>query len=97
MVAAERRIHLMELETMVDHVHLLVRSETAEDLSRNLKLLKGRSAYEVFKAFPELKLDAHVNSLWQDGFMSRVVPGEQVAIVRRYIQTQDERLDSYVR
>ena len=96
-VASERALRLLEMESMVDHMHLLLDAESAIDLSRALKLLKGRSAYEVFRAFPELKHDAHVNSLWQDGFKSRTVPPAQLEIVARYIRTQDQRLEKYER
>jgi putative transposase len=96
-VAAERGIKLVECETMVDHAHLLLETDSDSRLSWQLKLLKGRSAYEVFHAYPELKLDAGVNSLWQDGFESRIVPSDQLSTVRRYIQTQDERLTKYER
>ena len=88
---------MLELETMVDHVHILLDAPTSSDLSWSLKLMKGRSAYEVFRAFPELKLDAGINSLWQKSFNSRIVPPGQVSIVRRYIRTQDKRLEKYER
>ena len=45
-----------------DHTHLLLEAESGTRLSCLMKLLKGRSAYEVFHSFPELKLDAGVNS-----------------------------------
>jgi REP element-mobilizing transposase RayT len=79
---------------MVDHVHLLLAAESAAELSWHLKLLKGRSSYEVSKAYPEVKLDAHTNALWQVSFNSRVVPDDQLATVRNYIRTQDQRLEN---
>jgi putative transposase len=96
-VASDRGIDLLECELMPDHVHLLLRAESAGQLSWSLKLLKGRSAYEVFRAFHELQTDTHTNSLWQDGFRSRPVPLEQVEVVSRYIRTQDQRLEKYER
>ena len=96
-VATEKRIELLECETMVDHVHLLLAAASATELSWHLKLLKGRSSYEVFKAYPEVKLDAQTNALWQVSFNSRVVPDDQVATVRHYIRTQDQRLEKYER
>jgi putative transposase len=94
-VAATRQINVLELETMVDHVHILMEATTSSDLSWSLKLMKGRAAYEVFRSFPELKLDAGINSLWQKSFNSRIVPPAQLPIVKRYIQTQDQRLEKY--
>jgi putative transposase len=97
LVASERGIIIRALETMVDHVHVLLEAESAGDLSWYLKLLKGRSAYEVFRTFPELKIDAGVDSLWQKSFKTRVVPEEQVKTVAHYIVTQDQRLEKYER
>jgi len=96
-VAATKQINVIELETMIDHVHILLEAPTSSDLSWSLKLIKGRVAYEVFRSFPERKLDAHVNSLWQKGFNSRIVPPGQVPIVRRYTRTQDQRLEKHER
>ena len=96
-VANEKDITLVEYETMIDHVHMLIDVQEAAFLPQAMKLLKGRSAYEVFRAYPDVKLDAGVNSLWQDGYKSRIVPPQEVGIVRRYIRTQDERLEKYDR
>ena len=52
---------------MVDHVHLML-STRPQELSRQLKLLKGISARRLFQEFLDLKLDAHADHLWQRGF-----------------------------
>lgn len=96
-VAVEKGINLVEVETMVDHVHILLVADNHPDLSWRMKLLKGRSAYELVRAFPEIKLDAWVNSFWQTSFNARLVPENQTEIVSRYIRTQGERLEQYVR
>jgi putative transposase len=96
-VALERAINIIEYETMVDHMHMLLEARSDGELSWFMKLLKGRSSYEVFRSFPELKVDAGINSLWQDSFNSRLVPPSQITTVRKYIHTQDERLEKYER
>lgn len=96
-VAIEKGIALVEYETVVDHVHMLLKIPSAAVLPETMRLLKGRAAYEVFRAYPDVKLDAGVNSLWQDSYNSRIVPPTQVGVVRRYIRTQDERLEKYER
>ncbi|MBI1886487.1 MAG: transposase [Chloroflexi bacterium] len=60
-----------------------------------MKLLKGRSSYELFRQMPEIKTDAKENSSWQRGFAAREVPEPQIETVRRYIRTQDQRLEKY--
>jgi REP element-mobilizing transposase RayT len=96
-IARDRGIALLECQAVVDHVHMLVVSESAAELSWTLKLLKGRSSYELSRRFPELKLDGQVSSIWQRGFGKRVVAPCEVEGVRRYIQTQDQRLAKYER
>jgi REP element-mobilizing transposase RayT len=96
-VAGEKGISLLECQPMVDHVHLLVEAGSDEELSWTMKLLKGRSSYELFRGLPELKLDASENSFWQRSFAARLVPGNQIERVRQYIRTQDERLEKYER
>lgn len=92
--AREHGIDLLECETMPDHVHMLLQLEDMS-LVWAMKLLKGRSAYEVLRRFPELKLDAHTNALWQRGYGAKPVPEAALATVRHYIRTQDERLEKY--
>ena len=96
-VAREKGIRLIEHETLIDHVHMLVDVANDSELSQAMKLIKGRSAYELFREFPEVKLDAQVNSFWQRSFNARIVPPEQASVVQRYIQTQDQRLEKYER
>ena len=95
--ALEKGSRLLECEPMVDHVHLLLKASGKAELPWLMKLLKSRSAYELFKAEPELKLDFGTNSLWQTSFNARMVSQSQVATVRRYIRTQDQRLEKYER
>jgi len=95
--AREKSIKLLECQPMVDHVHMLVGASSAEELSWLMKLLKGRSSYEVFRRYPDLKLDAAVISFWQRGFGACAVPETELDTVRQYIRTQDERLEKYER
>ena len=95
--AEEKGVNLLECQPMVDHVHMLVEAASEQELSWIMKLLKGRSAYDVCRRAPELKLDAGENSFWQRGFASRAVPEDKLETVRRYIRTQDQRLEKYER
>jgi putative transposase len=89
--AEQKEIALVECEAMVDHFHLLVECED-DELPSVVKALKGRSSFELFLAIPELKIDAATNSLWQRGYNRR-----ELAVVARYIRTQDQRLEKYER
>jgi putative transposase len=96
--AAEHHdIRVLEQEAVVDHVHMLLELDDATRLPKAMNLIKGASARRIFQRFPELKLDAHTLSFWQAKYAFKEIPPEREQIVRRYIRTQWDRLDDYVR
>ena len=94
-VAREKGISLLECETAVDHVHLLLRLGENESLPKVMNLLKGVSSYRLHSMFPELKLDSGLDRFWQRGYDFRIVAPGSLATRRRYVRTQKERLDSF--
>jgi len=96
-VAKEKSINLMECEMMVDHVHLLIAVDDRTDLSKAVNLLKGATSRRLFQRFPDLKLDAGLNSFWQHRYAAKVVPQPAAVSVGQYIRSQWDRLDKYER
>ena len=96
-VAREKSINLVECEMMVDHVHMLLGVDDRAHLSRAMNLLKGTTSRRLFERFPDLRLDAGVNSFWQHRYAAKVVPEPAAASVGNYIRTQWDRLDKYDR
>lgn len=94
-VASADGIELVEWKAAVDHVHLLLQLESPAALPGAMKALKGKSARLVFLDMPELKLDAGTNNLWQRGYAWKAVRPEAERTVRRYIQTQLDRLEKF--
>jgi putative transposase len=90
-IASEDNIGLLQFELNYDHVHLLIGIDGAERLPWAMKQLKGRSAYELFRQIPELKLDMHSDSLRQKGYGWREVLPHEVEVVGRYILSQKDR------
>lgn len=62
-IAVEHSISLLESEAVIDHVHLLLEIEDKAQLPQTMMLLKGVSSRRIFQQFPELRIDAHTNSL----------------------------------
>ncbi len=93
-IATQHDIRLVECEAMVDHTHLLLESERGE-LWKAAKKLKGASSRRLFQRFPELKLDGQTNHFWQKGYGAKVIAPHTLESVRRYIRTQQERVDKY--
>ena len=79
------------LEAVEDHVHLLLDLQGNQSLSVVMHDLKGASAREVLRLFPDLRIDLAASSLWQKGYGWRLVPEGQTEAVRRYIETQETR------
>lgn len=96
-IAVASDITLLAAETMVDHVHLLIRLHDGQNLSSCMHRLKGASARRIFQEMPELKLDAHTEHLWQKRFGSKLVPLAAIPTVKRYIETQKLRPEKYTR
>ena len=94
-VADAKDIDLKEMETMTDHVHLMLAS-TSGELSAQVKMLKGVSARRLFQEYPDLRLDAHTDHFWQRGFGYRRLY-DDVEGVAWYVRTQKRRLSKYER
>lgn len=96
-VAKEKHLGLMECETVVDHVHLLVSAEDRTHLSTAMNLLKGVTSRRIFQRFPDLRMDARVAVFWQHRYAAEVVSEPAAVAVGRYIRTQWDRLEKYER
>lgn len=96
-VAAEKRIDLVECETAVDHVHVLLRAADRKELSRAMNFLKGLTSRRLFERIPDLKLDIGMNNFCQHRYGFKVVPEGGARPVAHYIRTQKEGLEKYAR
>ena len=96
-VATQHNIRLMECETMVDHVHLLLEAADGAELSRAMHLVKGASARRLLKSIPDIQIDAGIGHFWQKRYGAKLVEPVALASVRNYIRTQKERPEKYAR
>ena len=94
-IAKEKDIQLLECESAIDHVHLLLRLGEGQRLPQAMNLLKGGASYRLHRAYPELKLDSGSEHFWQRGYSFVVVQPGSLAARRRYIRSQKERLDKF--
>jgi putative transposase len=85
--AAKSGVDLMAIEAIADHVHLLLVVPADRPLAQVMHQLKGASAREVLRKYPELRLDMESNSLWQKSYGARLVPPDQL----RAVKTQSDR------
>lgn len=90
-VAVRTGVDIVEIETAVDHMHLLLRLEENQQLSVVMHDLKGASSRAIHAADSDLQLDMGTFALWQRGYGSRIVPPSQLDTVKRYIRSQMDR------
>ena len=85
-VAEERDAHIVELEVMPDHVHLLVQVDPQFGIHRLVKLMKGRSSHHLRKEFPSVK--SRIPTLWTNSYFVATVGGAPLSVVKQYIENQ---------
>ena len=85
-VCAERRCDIIELETMPDHVHLLVSVDPQYGIHRLVKQVKGRSSRLLRQEFPSLK--SRLPTLWTNSYFVATVGGAPLEIVKQYVENQ---------
>ena len=79
-------IHRIGIEH--DHVHLLIQAKPREGIAEVVNILKGGSSRALRKEFPELKEFLWGDSFWSDGYFAETVGKVDEAVVRRYIEAQ---------
>jgi putative transposase len=85
-VCAERDAHVTELETMPDHVHLLVGCDPQYGIHRLVKQIKGRSSRLLRQEFPHLR--SRLPTLWTNSYFVATVGGATLEVVKRYVENQ---------
>ena len=77
-----------EIETMEDHVHLLLQLPPKIPLSKAVMYLKGGTAKILRKEYPELEEFLWGDSFWQDGYFAESIGRVAEAVMRNYIKSQ---------
>jgi putative transposase len=85
-VCDERRATIVEVETMPDHVHLLVSVDPQFGIHRLVKLVKGRTSRLLRQEYPHLK--SRLPTLWTNSYFVATVGGATLDVVKRYVENQ---------
>ena len=83
--ASKNGMQIIELEVMDDHVHCFVDLPPTMSVSEALQLLKGFSAYMIFKHHPWLRRHFRTGHLWSPGKFFRSVGAVTADAIQRYI------------
>ncbi len=84
-VSSDYEIEVMELAE--DHVHIFLGFPPKYSISDVVHKLKGVSAREIFKNYPEVKRQLWGGEFWEDGYFVRTV-GDKVTkdVIKKYIK-----------
>lgn len=85
-VCKETGNDILELETMPDHVHLLVDCDPQYGINKLVRLIKGRTSRYLRSEFPSLK--RRLPTLWTNSYFVATVGGAPLSIVKQYVQNQ---------
>jgi putative transposase len=85
-VAREKRVELIEMEIMPDHVHLLLEVDPQYGVHRVIKQMKGRSSRYLREEFAWLR--SRLPTLWTNSYFVSTVGGAPLAVIKQYIENQ---------
>ncbi|MGO5472059.1 IS200/IS605 family transposase [Streptococcus hyointestinalis] len=90
-IAENKEVTISHIEVMPDHVHLMISFPPKLAPSDVVKSLKGTSAREWFKQFPETKKLLWGGHLWTGSFFMSTVGNISKEIVAEYIENQMQK------
>jgi putative transposase len=85
---------VVELSIQPDHVHLLLRVPPKISISKLMGTLKGKSAIQIFRQFPNLRKKVYWgNHFWAKGYCVDTV-GLNEEMIKKYVkfQAKEEKL-----
>ena len=90
-IAENKEVTISHLEVMPDHVHMMISFPPKLAPSDVVKSLKGTSAREWFKLYPETKEALWRGHLWTGSFFMSTVGNVSKEIVAEYIENQIQK------
>ena len=87
-VAAEKRVKILALEIMPDHLHLFVSCYPQMVIHKLVKAFKGRSSNILRREFPSL---LRLPSLWTNSYFVSTAGNVSSETIRKYIEAQNTK------
>lgn len=79
---------IKELQIMSDHIHLFISTQPYESPSGIIKVLKGTSAIQLFKNYPELRKDFRKGHVWSPSYYVGTAGSVTAQSIEKYIREQ---------
>ena len=87
--AKRHNIKILAIEVMPNHVHVIVELPKGTDEERAAKLLKGFSAWKIFRVKEQFRLRYPKGHFWSRGYMARTVGLDEEKAIK-YVLAQQE-------
>lgn len=87
-IAQDNNFRIEEIETDLDHIHLLIDCSPQHYIPNMIKALKGVSARLLFKTHPEIKTKLWGGHLWNPSYFVATVSENTEQQIREYINSQ---------
>ncbi len=87
-ISEEMGFKVLEINTDLDHVHLLISCKPQHYIPDIIKRLKGTTALWLFKMYPELKKELWKGHLWNPSYFISTVSENLEDNIVRYIKNQ---------
>jgi len=85
----EYHYKVLEIEVMLDHVHLILSVNPKEGIYKVVSKIKGYTSHELRNEFPELK--SRLPTLWTHSRFISSVGSVTLAVVKQYIEDQKNK------
>ncbi|HKS27797.1 MAG TPA: IS200/IS605 family transposase [Pyrinomonadaceae bacterium] len=92
-IAEQIDAQIIEIETDVDHVHVIVRLKPTHTLSSVFHRFKGGSSFRLFREFPQLRRRQRRGHLWSPAKYAVTVGGAPIEVLKKYVQEQRAQMD----
>jgi putative transposase len=87
-------VEIIEAETDVDHVHVVVRLKPTHTLSKVVHRFKGASARRIFQEYPQLRNRLWGGHLWSPSYYAASVGGAPLETIKKYVRSQRDTDES---
>ena len=91
-IAESYGITLEEWNHDEDHVHVMFRAKPSSELSKFINAYKSASSRLLKKEHPEIRSKLWREAFWSQSYCLLTAGGAPVEVIRRYIETQGEKL-----
>ncbi|MFC1559659.1 IS200/IS605 family transposase [Candidatus Margulisiibacteriota bacterium] len=86
-VAKSKKIDIISLAVLGDHVHVLIEQKYNDSPAYIMKCMKGYTSYKLFREYPNMDRAVY-RKLWARSYCCREVSASDLKIIQDYIKNQ---------